>query len=153
MWRAQPSLWILWIFLILVPSIRAVYEDYRLPRSVEPVHYNLRILTHLNSTDQRFEGSVTIDLLARETTKNITLHAAYLKIDENRTSVVSGQEKFGVNRIEVNEVHNFYILHLDRELVKDQIYHLEMHFKAGLNDSQSGYYKSNYTDIVTKEVQ
>lgn len=152
MWRAQPSLWILWIFLILVPSIRAVYEDYRLPRSVEPVHYNLRILTHLNSTDQRFEGSVTIDLLARETTKNITLHAAYLKIDENRTSVVSGQEKFGVNRIEVNEVHNFYILHLDRELVKDQIYHLEMHFKAGLNDSQSGYYKSNYTDIVTKEV-
>ncbi|XP_039482324.1 aminopeptidase N [Drosophila santomea] len=150
MWQLQPSLW---IFLVLVvPSIRAAYEDYRLPRSVEPLHYNLRILTHLNGTDQRFEGSVQIDLLARETTKNITLHAAYLKIDENRTSVASGQEKFGVDRIEVNELHNFYILHLGRELEKDQIYQLEMHFEAGLNDSQSGYYKSNYTDVVTQEV-
>ncbi|EDV56780.1 aminopeptidase N [Drosophila erecta] len=150
MGQVQPSLWI--FLALMVSSIRAAYEDYRLPRSVEPLHYNLRILTHLSNTDQRFEGSVKIDLLARETTKNITLHAAYLEIDENRTSVACGQEKLGVNRIEVSEVHNFYILHLGRELEKDQIYQLEMHFKAGLNDSQSGYYKSNYTDVITKEV-
>ncbi|XP_016986275.2 aminopeptidase N [Drosophila rhopaloa] len=142
-----------WIFLILIiPSIQAAYDHYRLPTALEPLHYNLRILTHLNSTDQRFEGSVKIDLLTRESTKNITLHAANLKIDENRTSVSSDQGKNDVTKIEINEVYNFYILHLCQELEKGQIYQLEMHFDARLNDSLSGYYKSNYTDENTKEV-
>ncbi|XP_070069334.1 aminopeptidase N [Drosophila takahashii] len=141
------------IFLILgIPSTWAVYDHYRLPNSVEPLHYNLRILTYLNSTDQMFEGSVKIDILARESTKNITLHAAYLKIHEDRTSVSSEAEKNSVTGIEINELYNFYTLHLSRELKKGEIYQLEMHFEASLNDSLSGYYKSNYTDAVTKEV-
>ncbi|KAI8035952.1 hypothetical protein M5D96_011385 [Drosophila gunungcola] len=142
-----------WIFLLLmIPSTPAMYDHYRLPTALEPLHYNLRILTHLESTDQWFEGSVNIDLLARESTKNITLHAAYLKIDENRTTVRSDKDNNCFTDIEVNEVYNFYILHLCQELEKGQLYQLELHFSAKLNDSLSGYYKSSYTDESRKEV-
>ncbi|XP_017077388.1 aminopeptidase N [Drosophila eugracilis] len=141
-----------WIFILLISSSWAAYDHYRLPSSLEPLHYNLRILTHLNSTDQRFEGSVKIDILARESTRNITLHVAFLKIEEERTSLSFKQETNSITSIETNELYNFYILHLSQELEKDQIYQLEMHFAANLNDSLSGYYKSNFTDAITKEV-
>ncbi|XP_041565825.1 aminopeptidase N [Drosophila elegans] len=142
-----------WTFLLLmIPSIPAMYDHYRLPTALEPLHYNLRILTHLESTDQRFEGSVNIDLLARESTKNITLHAAYLEIDENRTIVRSDKNNNCVTDIEVNEVYNFYILHLCQELEKGQLYQLEMHFSAKLNDSLSGYYNSSYTHESRNDV-
>ncbi|XP_017054319.1 aminopeptidase N [Drosophila ficusphila] len=144
---------VFWICLIfIVPHIKAAYDHYRLPNALEPQHYNLRILTHLNSTDQWFEGSVKIYLLARESTKNITLHVAHLKIDGDRTSVRSDQEINCITNVETNDIYNFYTLHLCRELEKDQIYQLEMHFESRLNNSLSGYYASNYTDTDTKEV-
>jgi len=150
---SQLNKYLLVLLIFVIPSTWATYDHYRLPNALEPLHYNLRVVTHLNSTDQRFEGSVKVDILARESTKNITLHSSNLKIDEDRTSVRSEYETISVTSIETNEVYNFYTLHLSRELEKSKIYQLEMHFEARLNDSQSGYYKSNYTDAITKEVQ
>ncbi|XP_016947764.1 aminopeptidase N [Drosophila biarmipes] len=149
---SQPTKCYLILLILAIPSTWATYDHYRLPNSLEPLHYNLRILTHLNSTDQRFEGSVKVEILAKESAKNITLHSTNLKIDEDRTSVMSDHEKISVTSIETNEVYNFYTLHLSQQLEKNTIYQLEMHFEASLNDSQSGYYKSNYTDAITKEV-
>ncbi|KAH8308957.1 hypothetical protein KR059_004152, partial [Drosophila kikkawai] len=140
-----------WLLLLaIVPLILAVYEDYRLPSALKPQHYDLRILTHLN--ELRFEGLVRIHLLARESTRNITLHVKDLKIDEERTMVSSFQEENCVTSIETHDLYEFYTLHLCRQLDKGKVYQLEMHFGASLNSSDSGYYNSSYTDAKTKHV-
>ncbi|KAH8252265.1 hypothetical protein KR038_000535 [Drosophila bunnanda] len=139
-----------WLLLLaLVPLILAVYDDYRLPRTLEPQHYDLRILTHLD--ELRFEGIVKIHLLARQSTRNITLHVKDLEIDEERTTVSSFQDTNCVTSIETHDLYEFYTLHLCRELVKNEVYQLEMHFGARLNSSDSGYYNTSYTDVKTKE--
>lgn len=141
-----------WLLLLaVVPSILALYADYRLPQALEPQHYDLQILTHLN--DLRFEGSVRIHLLVTEPTKNITLHAKNLRIDEGRTTVGSLERNNSVVNVERNDLYDFYVLHLREELAYHEVYQLEMHFGAKLNSSESGYYNSSYTDAVTKEVQ
>ncbi|KAH8386361.1 hypothetical protein KR200_008969 [Drosophila serrata] len=147
-WRSQ----LFWLLSLAIArsSILAVYDDYRLPRALEPQHYDLRILTHLD--ELRFVGLVRIHLLALESTWNITLHVKDLEIDEERTTVSSFQDTNCVTSIETHDLYDFYTLHLCRELVKDEVYQLEMHFGARLNSSQSGYYNSYYTDVKSKEI-
>lgn len=88
---------------------------YRLPRAVHPEHYKLKVLTHLNETNQGFKffGKVvirvslrnnnrdamtsTLDLMETvfffaqivcdEETKNITLHSKNLQINEHTLKV------------------------------------------------------------------
>ncbi|KAH8402277.1 hypothetical protein KR009_010972 [Drosophila setifemur] len=141
------------ILLLITPFSWAA--NYRLPTSLEPQHYDLQILTHLNATDQRFEGYVKIHLLARENTQNITLHSKGLRIDEDRTSINSQfpGESNCVTNIEVDDEFEFYTLHLSRKLEKGKHYQLEMHFGAKLNDSESGYYKSDYVNSIDKEAR
>ncbi|KAH8252488.1 hypothetical protein KR032_000213 [Drosophila birchii] len=138
------------LLLAIAPSILAAYDDYRLPRSLEPQHYDLQILTDLDKL--RFEGFVRIHLLARESTWNITLHVKDLEIDEKRTKVSSFRGKNCVKSIETLDLYEFYTLHLCRELKKGEVYQLEMHFGAKLNSSDSGYYNSSYVDAKNKEV-
>ncbi|KAH8305971.1 hypothetical protein KR018_007348 [Drosophila ironensis] len=136
------------ILLYLSPLCWAIYDHYRLPTALLPLHYDLRILTHLNETHQSFEGSVKIELQVREKTQNITLHVKNLRVHEDHISV----NENCIEKIEVNEEYDFYILHLCRELKVKNVYQLEMHFEANLNSSELGYYKSNYTDMDTKEL-
>ncbi|XP_017096760.2 aminopeptidase N [Drosophila bipectinata] len=140
------------VLIFLVPGFAWAEDDhYRLPSALEPQHYDLRVLTHLDGGQQRFEGSVKIRLLAREATRNITLHVRNLDLIDDRTSVTSREETNCVVSRETDDVYDFYTLHLCEELRAGEVYQLEMHFRAEL-DSNSGYYRSNYTDPDTKEV-
>ncbi|KAH8320835.1 hypothetical protein KR067_010854, partial [Drosophila pandora] len=148
----MPTLRILGLILLVPGLAWASYDHYRLPSALEPQHYDLRVLTHLDGGQPRFEGSVNIRLLAREATSNITLHARNLNLIENRTSVTSREETNCVVSTERVDLYDFYTLQLCRELRAGEVYQLEMHFGAELNDSNSGYYRSNYTDPDTKEL-
>lgn len=146
----MPTLPILGLIL-LMPGL--AWASYRLPSALEPQHYDLRVLTHLDGGRPRFEGSVNIRLLAREATRNITLHARNLNVIKDRTSVTSRGEANRVVSIATDDLYDFYTLQLDRKLRPGEVYQLEMHFGAELNDSNAGYYRSNYSDPDTKEVQ
>ncbi|SPP73558.1 aminopeptidase N [Drosophila guanche] len=139
--------------MLLLPSASlAVYDHHRLPTSLEPLHYDLRILTHLNATDLRFEGDVSIDLRVLQSTQNITLHARNLRINESRISLTGkGFTATEELQIELNELYDYYILHLCRELELGEIYQLTLHFESLLNATESGYYNSSYTNAETKE--
>ncbi|XP_002015856.2 aminopeptidase N [Drosophila persimilis] len=142
------------LLLLLMPSASlAVYDHYRLPTALEPQHYDIRILTHLNASDLRFEGAVRIDLLVLQATRNITLHARNLRIDKSGISLTGGEERQCLSDmdIELNEVYDYYTLHLCRDLELGQTYQLTMHFESSLNATESGYYNSSYTDAASQE--
>ncbi|KAH8382721.1 hypothetical protein KR009_004925 [Drosophila setifemur] len=133
------------------------YDFYRLPTALRPQKYNLSILTHLdNPEDHRFEGTVKIELLALENTKNITLHSKNLTIDESQIAlrqINGGETDNCISSTAVNPTYDFYILHTCQELVVGNTYELSLSFSADLNRRLEGYYRSSYRDVETNETR
>lgn len=130
----------------------ASYDYYRLPRSVKPQHYNLRILTHLEDASRLFfTGDVEIRIHILQATSNITLHVnSRLNIATNGTWLQSVSSKCNkdirINRVDRNSKYDFYIMHLDTELLPTKRYILRLQFWARLGRAMSGYYASSYRD-------
>lgn len=54
--------------------------NYRLPNNTIPIHYDVHILTRVDSKDTSFHGSVKITVKVIEDTKNVVLHSRQLDI-------------------------------------------------------------------------
>ncbi|XP_055618476.1 aminopeptidase N [Toxorhynchites rutilus septentrionalis] len=59
-------------------------KDVRLPRSIEPIAYTIRLIPFMFEDNFTFAGSVDIIIRVREDCDNITLHAVSLQIHEAR---------------------------------------------------------------------
>lgn len=128
---------------------------YRLPVNIQPKHYKLQVLTHIDD-DRGFEfsGKVFITLKAIEKSRNVTLHSKDLEIDEkniiiNTIDNVKSDGPFKVDKTEVNERHDYYIMHLSNSLQVNQEYILEIPFSGELNKNLYGYYRSSYLNKKT----
>lgn len=56
--------------------------DVRLPRSIEPIAYDIRLIPFIFEDNFTFAGTVDIEVRVREDCDNITLHAVALQIHE-----------------------------------------------------------------------
>ncbi|SPP85572.1 blast:Aminopeptidase N [Drosophila guanche] len=144
---------LLWFILIILTLGQASYDHYRLPKALQPQHYNLRVLTHLENVARPcFSGEVEIELRVLQPTKNITLHAASrLQLNSNRTNLYYLHEdgtksKIAVKTVERNSKYDYYILMLCKVLERGHIYLLHMQFFAHFEAGMSGYYASSYKD-------
>nr|XP_002056536.3 aminopeptidase N [Drosophila virilis] len=130
----------------------ASYDYYRLPRSIKPQHYNLRIMTHLeDATRLFFTGDVEIQLRILQSTKNITLHAgAGLNVPKSgiRIKLLKHycNELVDISSVQRLAKYDFYILHLEQQLRQGQRYQLRLQFWGRLGRTMSGYYASSYRD-------
>ncbi|XP_060648942.1 aminopeptidase N-like isoform X1 [Drosophila nasuta] len=138
------------IVLLNIICASFCFENYRLPSSIKPHHYNLRLLTHLNDyTRLFFTGDVEIHLHILQATNNITLHVgSRLNIDTTgiwMQSVASKCHKdIAIKGVERDSKFDFYILHLNTQLWPSQRYVLRLPFWARLCQTLSGYYASSY---------
>ncbi|XP_061390810.1 aminopeptidase N-like [Musca vetustissima] len=128
-------------------------NNYRLPATIRPEHYHLKIITFLdNPRNLIFQGQVEISFHVLEDTENITLHAHYLAINESNIELKSkGVDDFqmcldGVERVEEND---FFILLLCQRLQKGKDYELHLDFAGNLSETLFGYYRSSYKDVKT----
>lgn len=62
--------------------ITAQEDDVRLPRSIEPIAYNIRLIPFIFEDNFTFAGTVDIEVRVKEDCDNITLHAVALQIHE-----------------------------------------------------------------------
>lgn len=149
-----------WICILWLAGIGSSYADssynhYRLPTSVRPEHYRLEINTHLN--DERgfeFSGLAEITIQVLENANNITLHSKNLTIDQYSIQIQNlddTEQDIALDSIEINPLHDYYILKLSKPLVKSDRYLLRMPFMAELNTNLFGYYRSVYTVKATGE--
>lgn len=114
-------------------------KNVRLPRSLEPLHYDVQIEPQLfgNFT---FLGSVAVTVRCLEDTDSVTLHSK----DLNVSDVFLGDAP--ADKVEEVKTLQFLVVHSKEKLVKGHNYTLKMKFQGLLNDDLAGLYRSSYVD-------
>ncbi|KAG5885710.1 hypothetical protein JTB14_037730 [Gonioctena quinquepunctata] len=125
--------------------------DERLPRSIEPSHYRIRIIPNLeNSTTS---GSVTMSLNVEQVTNEIIFHVRNMSIAQNSVSVKSS--KPNSSPLEIREQGYLegdkYKVVLKGDLKKSETYEMEMAFDGVLDGHLQGFYRSRYNDLAGHE--
>ncbi|XP_013114368.2 aminopeptidase N [Stomoxys calcitrans] len=133
------------------------YSHFRLPTSIQPEHYHLKVITHMDNTATfRYEGQISMRFRVLEATNNITMHALNLNIDN--TSLVLSKVKdrefhMCLEDIDILPEFDYFIMILCQTLIKDEIYRVQMKFSSFLNTKSNGYYRSSYKDAATNETR
>ncbi|XP_005326197.2 leucyl-cystinyl aminopeptidase [Ictidomys tridecemlineatus] len=119
------------------------WAQIRLPTAIMPQRYELHL--HPNLTSMTFRGSVTISVLALQTTWNIILHSTGHNISRvTFMSALSSQEK----EVEILEYpyHEQVAIVAPEALLAGHNYTMKIEYSANISSSYYGFYGVNYTD-------
>uniref|UniRef100_A0A1A9WJU0 Aminopeptidase n=1 Tax=Glossina brevipalpis TaxID=37001 RepID=A0A1A9WJU0_9MUSC len=133
------------------------YTHYRLPESIRPEHYTLKVVTLLDPLHLTFAGEVIIKFRVLIGTGNITLHARNLTIDEDRIELQKHEYTkttlYAIDAVRSMDLYDYYVIHTCLPLLRDETYTLKLVFRAPLNHLLHGYYRSSYVDQLTNEIK
>ncbi|XP_041367071.1 aminopeptidase N-like [Gigantopelta aegis] len=130
--------------------------DYRLPTSLTPVHYDIELFPNIYSSNPKnftFSGTVVIEIKVLNSTRTITLHADAFNITETSMQLLDGGKRLDLPIITYthsDDVRQFYVIHLDRELQTGQTFLLTMRFEGEMRHDSVGLYTTYYLDGETK---
>ena len=121
--------------------------DYRLPRTVTPSRYELRLEPDLD--DASFSGSEVVDVEVVEPVTSVVLNAIELEIQD--AAVVDGSgHRLVASGIDCDEETERVTLRFDEELAPGS-WQLHVTFSGILNDELHGFYRSTYKDLDGNE--
>lgn len=120
--------------------------DVRLPRSIVPKSYHIRIIPFIFEGNFTFSGVVDIILNVLEDTTNVTLHIDDILYDDSSISLVSLSDNSNINvkKIENDTSRQFLVMHLEESLLRNKLYRLHIKYTGVLNDILQGFYRSSY---------
>ncbi|KAL3288376.1 hypothetical protein HHI36_002824 [Cryptolaemus montrouzieri] len=130
---------------------------YKLPTSVMPQHYNLKILVDLDN-EFKFSGTVDINVKTNERTSEIILHSKSLRIQQDDINIKETMEWFDpnlellsnfTNNIEIGEFRfddDKEFLIIDAFVDSGKTYIISIHFEGELNRNSRGFYRSSYIE-------
>lgn len=126
----------------------------RLPRSIEPISYHIKLIPFLVENNFTFNGEVNIQINITESCQNITLHAVALDIVDADVQVRLVADAMGVRSTEERplaiqrqyfvEVKQFYVIEMSEQLEGGHLYDVHIKYKGTLNDMLQGFYRSSY---------
>lgn len=124
--------------------------SYRLPTSIIPNSYTIWIKTNLTELDNfTFTGSVNIDTIVVNKTKNITLHSVDLIHQDIR---LLADDEIPVTKTDTNEKYDFLVIHLSKELQPGQRLSISIEFTGHMKEEEMrGLYRSWYIDSNRKK--
>ena len=116
-------------------------DEYRLPRSVVPHRYQIRLEPDLNGAT--FAGSETITVEVSEPVNHMVLNAA--ELDLKSVSLRAGGETIPAE-VELDEKLQRATLRFPRTIEPGEA-DLDIEFSGILNDQLDGFYRSTFTDV------
>jgi len=120
-------------------------NPYRLPRTVVPHKYRIRLEPHLDSAT--FAGSETIDVTVETAADEIVLNAA--EIEVVAAQLTNGTETIGASP-RYDEAMERVTLVLE-STAEPGPWELRIDFNGILNDKLRGFYRSKFTDVDGNE--
>lgn len=121
-------------------SLEATVQDYRLPKTVTPSRYEIRLTPDL--TTFTFSGDEAVSVTVNEPTPEIVLNALELEIDS--ASVERGAEKLS-GEVSLDAKTECATIRFPRALERGE-WTLKLYFRGILNDKLHGFYRSQYND-------
>lgn len=129
------------------------WRNTRLPGSVRPRHYDLRLAVYMDNFT--FSGEVSIELECINATRFIVLHTDRLEVDRVTVTAEGGvggrpsnRPGGGVMRIHRHfpfPANQMYVVALHREMKPMRVYRLNVSFDAAIEDELLGFFRSSYT--------
>lgn len=117
----------------------------RLPDTIVPTNYNLKITTEIHKDIYEYRGQVNIILHVQKNTSEIILHAKELR--GFQVNLIKYQPIYKLYKnltfLIVNE-NSFLKIFSPVELEADQTYHLKIHFIGDIRNGTVGFYKTSY---------
>lgn len=123
------------------------WSDIRLPLSIEPSHYILRIRP--NVTTETFTGSVDIELNIKNTTDFIVLHSKELNISE--VNLTTSKGNVGIKLINYCTEREQVVITLNEKLLSNSYYTLSIKFSGHFSNQIEGLYKTGYVNAAGKQ--
>jgi hypothetical protein len=132
------------LLAVVMTSVPAGTE-YRLPITVVPSHYTIRLVPYFEDRNFTFDGEVEINVKATTDASSITLHYDDMDIVGNPTvvSLAEFQELEVVNTTYDN-ITSFFKLELNETLRRGQEYLIGIKYVGNLNDDAVGFYRNSY---------
>ena len=129
-------------------------EDYLLPISLRPYHYDIELRPDIylpDPTDFVFNGTSSMHFACLQDTNRIVLHIRQLTIENSTIEVVptSGGASVSVQSTEWREQFDFYEVTLSESLVAGVNYTITTRFTGPLTGDMSGMYWSSYLEHNT----
>ncbi|EFX67103.1 hypothetical protein DAPPUDRAFT_203789 [Daphnia pulex] len=127
----------------------------RLPRTVLPRHYDVRLLPILEKGNFTVLGRVSIDIQCLQSTDRIVLHSSDIQVDLKSVQVIErGADKtLSIERIDYETVAEFLVIRLNvgqqqgkAILAKGSNYTVSMNFVANLTETSAGFFRSVYME-------
>ncbi|MBF6560135.1 MAG: M1 family metallopeptidase [Candidatus Binataceae bacterium] len=119
-------------------------QEYRLPVSVTPERYDLRLTPDLIAFT--FDGDETVAIMVHEATAEVVLNALELQID---SAVAERDGKSISATIEMEAARERARIRFGETLAPGE-WKLRIKFRGILNDKLHGFYRSQYTDAAGK---
>ncbi|MGA6974671.1 MAG: M1 family metallopeptidase [Candidatus Binatus sp.] len=119
-------------------------QDYRLPKSVTPKRYDIRLTPDLKAFT--FQGEVNIAVVVNEATSDVVLNALELEIDKV-TAERNGKSVTAKAELEPSKERAH--LRFAEKLAPGE-WTLKIAFRGILNDKLHGFYRSQYEDVAGK---
>ncbi|XP_074482007.1 thyrotropin-releasing hormone-degrading ectoenzyme-like [Sebastes fasciatus] len=128
------------------------WRNSRLPGSLRPRHYDLRLAVYMDNFT--FSGEVSIELECINATRFIVLHADRLEVDRVSVTAEGGAGGRPANRpgggaMRVHRhfpypANQMYVVVLHREMKPMRVYRLNVSFDAAIEDELLGFFRSSY---------
>lgn len=131
---------------------RSNRTNIRLPKTMHPLNYELKLMPFLLENNFTFSGDVRIIVNVTKSCQNVTLHAMALRIgdvsvwklgnvtqpDSNERTQIEISEKYAI------EPDQFYVIIFPTELEPNNTYEINIKYTGILNDMLQGFYRSSY---------
>ncbi|XP_001356176.3 thyrotropin-releasing hormone-degrading ectoenzyme isoform X1 [Drosophila pseudoobscura] len=131
------------------------YDSPRLPTTLVPFHYDLKLLTRLeNSSTFGYEGAVNISFFVHKSTDVVVLHANdfSIKLGKIRLLEWNTLNKYEVTEFSFNRKLDYLIIKVDSYLKEGRYYSLNIEFGRRMSENRRGGYFLVYsTDVVSQQ--
>ncbi|XP_047452850.1 aminopeptidase N-like [Mugil cephalus] len=139
------------------------WDQYRLPKSLEPIHYDVTLWPRLKKNETTglfiFTGDSSVEFLCVEDTDLILIHSNklnYTALDGGKlarlTSVPSSDPVPAIQSSWLQTETQYLVLQLDGKLLKGRKYRLYTEFTGELADDLGGFYRSEYVEDGVNKV-
>ncbi|CAG2055212.1 unnamed protein product, partial [Timema podura] len=130
------------------PSITAWLrsQNYRLPETIVPDTYSVKLIPYLEGDVFTFDGEVIILINVTTATNRITLHVNDLEIEDSNVLVrpLDSAENLTLGAITRDEPRHFLDISVPAGLTAGQQYEVNIQYQGYMRDDMFGFYRSYY---------